>query len=100
MNNKVRHVLGISGGKDSAALAMYMKTRHPELFRKAQEYEKDGYSWMDNETLDQIIQPVRMAQIKLDYIATLQKKLNGKNKSNKLVDILADENEVCANCFI
>lgn len=31
MSKKVRHVLGISGGKDSAALAMYMKTRHPEI---------------------------------------------------------------------
>ncbi|MCF2503763.1 phosphoadenosine phosphosulfate reductase family protein [Dyadobacter sp. CY107] len=28
---KVRHVLGISGGKDSAALAIYMKTNYPEL---------------------------------------------------------------------
>ena len=30
MSRKVRHVLGISGGKDSAALAMFMKTYHPE----------------------------------------------------------------------
>ncbi len=79
---------------------IWLYERHPELFRKAQEYEKDGYSWMDNETLEQIIQPEQMTQIKLDYIATLQKKLNGKIKSNKLVDILADDNEVCANCFI
>lgn len=28
---KVRHVLGISGGKDSAALAIYLNDRHPEL---------------------------------------------------------------------
>ncbi|SMD42426.1 3'-phosphoadenosine 5'-phosphosulfate sulfotransferase (PAPS reductase)/FAD synthetase and related enzymes [Aquiflexum balticum DSM 16537] len=28
---KVRHVLGISGGKDSAALALFLKSRHPEL---------------------------------------------------------------------
>lgn len=28
---KVRHVLGISGGKDSAALAIYMKDNYPEL---------------------------------------------------------------------
>ena len=55
---------------------------------------------MENETLADIIKPDRIAQIKLDYIAALQKKLNGKNKSNKLVDILADENEICANCFI
>ena len=26
-----RHVLGISGGKDSAALAIYMRLYHPEL---------------------------------------------------------------------
>ncbi len=29
--NEVRHVLGISGGKDSAALAIYMKREYPEL---------------------------------------------------------------------
>ena len=79
---------------------IWLYERHPELFKKAQEYEKDGYSWMDNETLEQLIHPARMAQIKLDYITTLQKKLNGKNKSNKLVDILAGDDEVCANCFI
>ena len=28
---KVRHVLGISGGKDSAALAIYMKKKYPNL---------------------------------------------------------------------
>ena len=28
--SKVRHVLGISGGKDSAALAIYMKQNYPE----------------------------------------------------------------------
>ncbi len=66
---------------------IWLYERHPKLFEKAQEYEKDGYSWMDNETLEEIIQPERMAQIKLDYIATLQKKMNSKNKSNKLVDI-------------
>ena len=28
---KIRHVLGISGGKDSAALSIYMRDRHPEI---------------------------------------------------------------------
>ena len=28
---EVRHVLGISGGKDSAALAIYMKNKYPQL---------------------------------------------------------------------
>lgn len=32
MNKKVRHVLGISGGKDSAALAMYMKMNYLDIY--------------------------------------------------------------------
>ncbi len=79
---------------------IWLYERHPKLFKEALEYEKDGYSWMDNETLSEIIQPKRMTQIKLDHIEKLQKKFNNKNKTNKLVDILADDIEVCANCFI
>ena len=29
--SKERHILGISGGKDSAALAVYMSQKFPEL---------------------------------------------------------------------
>ena len=36
---KVRHILGISGGKDSAALAIYMKKNYPEL--KIEYYNAD-----------------------------------------------------------
>lgn len=31
MTNKVRHILSLSGGKDSAALAIYMRDRVPEM---------------------------------------------------------------------
>lgn len=31
MTDKIKHVLGISGGKDSAALAVYMRDNYPEL---------------------------------------------------------------------
>ncbi|MFK7798611.1 MAG: phosphoadenosine phosphosulfate reductase family protein [Aureispira sp.] len=31
MSNNIKHVLGISGGKDSAALAIYMRDNYPEL---------------------------------------------------------------------
>jgi 3'-phosphoadenosine 5'-phosphosulfate sulfotransferase (PAPS reductase)/FAD synthetase len=79
---------------------IWLYERHPDLFHKAQEYEKDGYSWMDNETLEQLIQPERMAQVKLEHIEKLKKKFNNKHNSNKLVDILVDDNELCANCFI
>jgi tRNA(Ile)-lysidine synthase TilS/MesJ len=36
---KIRHILGISGGKDSAALAIYLKQRYPEL--KIEYYNSD-----------------------------------------------------------
>lgn len=31
MNSRERHVLGLSGGRDSAALAVYMRHHHPEV---------------------------------------------------------------------
>jgi len=31
MSNAVRHILGLSGGRDSAALAVYMRQHHPKL---------------------------------------------------------------------
>jgi PP-loop superfamily ATP-utilizing enzyme len=31
MKNEVKHVLGLSGGKDSSALALYMSQEHPDL---------------------------------------------------------------------
>ena len=30
-NKNVRHVLGLSGGKDSSALAIFMRTKVPEM---------------------------------------------------------------------
>ena len=29
--SNIKHVLGISGGKDSAALAIYMNNKYPEI---------------------------------------------------------------------
>ena len=36
-----RHVLGLSGGKDSAALAIYIKDRHPEIHEKMEYFFTD-----------------------------------------------------------
>ena len=36
---KVRHILGISGGKDSAALSIYLKQKYPQL--KIEYYNSD-----------------------------------------------------------
>lgn len=38
---KIRHVLGISGGKDSAALAIYMRDNYPEIHQKMEYFFSD-----------------------------------------------------------
>lgn len=40
-NSDSRHVLGISGGKDSAALAIYIKEHHPEIHEKVEYFFTD-----------------------------------------------------------
>lgn len=40
-DDKYRHVLGISGGKDSAALAIYIKEQYPEVHEKIEYFFTD-----------------------------------------------------------
>ncbi|MCP4487141.1 MAG: phosphoadenosine phosphosulfate reductase family protein [Gammaproteobacteria bacterium] len=40
-DDQYRHVLGISGGKDSAALAIYIKEHHPEIHKKIEYFFTD-----------------------------------------------------------
>ena len=63
------------------------------------EFEKDGYTWNQYESLEELIKPERIRQIKLDAI----KKQEAKRAKGDgtLVDMLDDDDEImCANCFI
>ena len=78
---------------------VWLYEQHPDLFAKAIEYEKDGYSWNQEESLTELIEPKRIKQIKEEYIKRSER--NSKNKSPYLLDILDDaEGEGCAACFI
>lgn len=78
---------------------VWLYEQHPELFKKAMEYEKEGYTWMQDESLQDLIKPQRMQQIKED--ALKKSKQNKKNNSPYLLDKLAEaEGEGCAACFI
>lgn len=78
---------------------VWLYEQHPDLFRKAMQYEKDGYTWGQGESLEELIQPERMQQIKNEYLKRMEKK--SKSKSPYLVDILSDEEGVgCAACFV
>jgi 3'-phosphoadenosine 5'-phosphosulfate sulfotransferase (PAPS reductase)/FAD synthetase len=78
---------------------VWLYEQHPELYKKAMEYEKDGYTWGQHESLAELIQPKRMAAIKEEYLKRMERK--SQTKSPYLLDILSDaEGEGCAACFI
>jgi len=78
---------------------IWLYEQHPELFKKSMEYEKTGYTWIQGETLENLILPERIRQIKLDHIKKTDAKKN-KNKSSLLIDMFDDDDINCANCFI
>jgi len=78
---------------------IWLYERHPDLFQKAMQYEKDGYTWMQGERLEEIIKPERIRQIKEEQLRKLNRRSTGN--SGYLVDIIQEtEGEGCAACFI
>ncbi|MEM9299105.1 MAG: phosphoadenosine phosphosulfate reductase family protein [Bacteroidota bacterium] len=78
---------------------VWLYEQYPERFAKAMAYEKDGYSWMDGERLEDLIKPERIRQIKLDHIAKVEK-YKKKDSSPYLLDLIGDEDDGCISCFV
>ncbi|NEU09379.1 phosphoadenosine phosphosulfate reductase family protein [Flavihumibacter sp. R14] len=78
---------------------VWLYEQNPTKFFLAMEYEKEGYTWMQDERLEELINPERIKQIKEDFL--IKQQTAAKNyRSNKLIDILEAEDEGCAACFI
>jgi hypothetical protein len=78
---------------------VWLFEQHPDLYKKAMEYEKDGYTWGQNESLEELMQPERVSAIKEEYVKRMERK--SRTTSPYLIDILDDsEGEGCAACFI
>lgn len=78
---------------------VWLYEQHPDLFEKAIQYEnaKDGFTWNQNESLEELRKPNRIEIIKKEFV----NRNVTKNKSIYLLDILDDsETEGCASCFI
>lgn len=78
---------------------VWLYEQHPDLYEKAIQYEnaKDGFTWNQNESLEELRQPERIASIKKEFVT----RNKTKTKSPFLLDILDDaESEGCAACFI
>jgi len=79
---------------------VWLFENHPELYAKATIYEKDGYTWQQGETLQELSDAERREKIKREHFLRMKKK-NANTKSQYLVDILEEaEGEGCAACFI
>ncbi len=79
---------------------VWLYEQHPELYKKAMQYEKDGYTWGQGESLEELIQPARMEKIKSEYLKKMERK-KIKSQSQYLIDILGEDDSVgCASCFI
>ena len=78
---------------------VWLYEQHPELYTKAMEYEKAGYSWAQEETLEELIRPERIKAIKEEFIKRTER-IAEKQKSPYLLDILEAEGEGCAACFL
>ena len=78
---------------------VWLYEQHPDSFEKAIAYEneKEGFTWNQNESLKELIEPRRIEAIKQEYL----NRNKAKTKSPYLLDILDDaESEGCAACFI
>jgi 3'-phosphoadenosine 5'-phosphosulfate sulfotransferase (PAPS reductase)/FAD synthetase len=78
---------------------IWLYEQHPEKFAKAMSYEKDGYTWCQDETLADLIKPERIRKIKEEFLKR-QSKLDIIKKDWKDIILEEDEEEGCAACFI
>lgn len=88
-----------------------LKENHPELFEQAKAYEKFdestgiAYTWSQGESLDQLADPERIAQIKANQTQAISKKrklLPNRPLSEILSEVLDDEDDstACNICHI
>jgi 3'-phosphoadenosine 5'-phosphosulfate sulfotransferase (PAPS reductase)/FAD synthetase len=79
---------------------VWLLEQHPELYAKAIDYEKEGYSWMA-ERLEDLEKPERVASIKKEhYLRMNRQKKKSRTGQSWQDDILEAEGEGCASCFI
>lgn len=59
---------------------VWLYENNRKKFEEAMDYEKEGFTWMEDESLEELAQPERRKEIKLQH---LKKKQNGSSKKSK-----------------
>ena len=78
---------------------VWLHEQHPDLYLQAMEYEneKEGFTWNQNESLQDLIHPNRIYQIKAEHLGRMDRE---KAKGSKyLLDKVIDAERDCLACF-
>ena len=80
--------------------------KHPDLYQKAIEYERpeEGYTWVQKESLAELAQPERVAQIKKEE-AVRREREKARRKPRTLAeafggDVAEDDSDGCTICHV
>lgn len=80
---------------------VWLLEQHPEKFKEAMVYENvdEAFTWNQHESLEELMQPERVKQIKLEHLKRMNRQKS--EGSSFLLDILDDtEGDGCTACFI
>jgi hypothetical protein len=82
-----------------------LKENHPDLFEKAKSYEKFHpvtgvrYTWSEKESLEELENPERIAEIKAAYALSQQQKASSRNRSGLLAHMELDDDDGDLPCM-
>lgn len=83
---------------------IWLYEQHPELFEKAANFEKEGYTWNEKESLQELSYPERVQQIKREFLQKQRKAEQSREENSPLlmykIHDLNEGEEGCAACFI
>lgn len=97
----------------------WLYEQHNYLFKTAKKYEKEGFPWSEDESLEELSRPERIKQIKREHLNRMKRKYEGltsatdwhdavlgtkKTKTtddpNWIEELMDAEGDGCASCFI
>lgn len=79
---------------------VWLYEQHPDKFKQAMAYENvdEAFTWNQTESLEELIHPERIKQIKIEHLKRMDRQKS--DDSPYLMDILGDEGDGCVACFV
>lgn len=91
---------------------VWLYEKHPDEFKKAMEFEKSGYSWIQDMPLSELIKPANIDKIKISYKrmeeikkkqpiknGTMFQEMNFMSKHDKMIDDM-EKDQLCTMCTL